>query len=115
MNAAGAKINHCAPAGSLHHALGFGRQERLDVNLVHQVSLYELTLRKRCNYLNYGLIGKKRCTFRESVNLACKAKIAQGLDKLRLEERQGGEVIQSGLVKAYTLEVIEHRSKAGRQ
>jgi hypothetical protein len=52
-----------------------------------------LTLRKRCNYLKDRLIGNKRRAFRESVNLPREAEIAQGLDKLRLEEGQGGEVI----------------------
>ena len=77
MNAPCAKIDHCAPTGSLHHALSFGRQQRLDMDLVHQVRLDELASWQRGNHLKDRLIGKKRGAFRESVNLACEAEMAQ--------------------------------------
>jgi len=85
------------------------------VNLVHQIGLDELAFRQRRYHFEDRFIGKERCALRESVNLAREAELAQRLDKLGFEERQGGEVIQSGLVKAYILEVIQHRAQARRQ
>lgn len=60
MNAPCAKIDHCAPAGSLHHALSFGRQQRLDMDLVHQVRLDELASWQRGDHLEDRLCWQKR-------------------------------------------------------